>query len=398
MSVFKFSYVVGLLFILTNNSFAAKKLACEEFSEPDDNVENFQLAELMEVPIIKSASQEAECLKSAASVVSSISGDELLTMGARDLVDALELIPGFNFGGIIFNTVGLGVRGVQSDEGKLSVLMDGIMLTEQRFGTTVFGSHFPVEQIDRIEIIRGPGSILHGNFAELGVINIITKQGHQLNGGAVSGSYGRFERGEARKNSVVTLGKQWDDFETSFYGKFNESHRSDRLYHDASGNAFDMSENNKLNSLLGSLKLRYKKLNLQFLVDEYSVDSRDSAGDKITASDRFTRNTFTTYASKLSYQYVINSNLKVDAGFDYSHQTPWKRTRVYVDGQPELLREKVTLDHYNLNLKTSFVADEGHYLVVGNSFQFDEYQLEKSGFTGEIPVFFQLQRLCRGRL
>jgi len=181
----KLSFFCGLL-LMANSSFASNKLACEEFSDPEGNVENFQLEELMEVPVIMSASQQAECLKSAASIVSTISGEELLNMGARDLIDALELIPGFNFGGIIFNTVGLGVRGVQADEGKLSVLLDGIILTEQRFGTTSFGSHFPVENIDRIEIIRGPGSILHGNFAELGVINIITKKGSQLDGGKVN--------------------------------------------------------------------------------------------------------------------------------------------------------------------------------------------------------------------
>ena len=378
---------ICLFLLLSTNSFASKKLACEEFSEPSGNVENFQLAELMEVPIFMSASQQAECLKSAASIVSTISGEELLNMGARDLIDALELIPGFNFGVIVSNTVGLGVRGVQADEGKLSVLVDGIILTEQRFGTTVFGSHFPVEQIDRIEIIRGPGSILHGNFAEMGVINIITKKGHQLDGGVVSGSYGRFEHGEASKNTVITAGKQWGDFETSFYGKFNESHRSDRTYHDAHGNSFSMIDDNELNSLFGNFHIRYKDLNLRLLVDEYTVDSRDSFADKITEPDRFTRNTFTTYAAKLDYQYTINDNVKIDTGFDYSHQTPWKRERIYEDGRSDLLREKVSLDHYKFDVKSTFSADEGHYLVIGNSFQFEDYQHDKSNFSGELPIF-----------
>ncbi len=387
MNAYKLKYFGLLLFILTSNSFAAKKLACDEFSAPEGNVENFGLAELMEVPIIKNASQEAECLKSAASIVSIISGDDLLNMGARDLIDALELIPGFNFGGIVFNTVGLGVRGVQSDEGKLSVLLDGIMLTEQRFGTTVFGSHFPVEQIDRIEIIRGPGSILHGNFAELGVINIITKQGHQLNGGTVSGSYGHFQRGEASKDSVITLGKQWDDFETSFYGKFNESHRSDRIYHDTTGNSFDMAKNNKLNSLLGNFKLRYKNLNVQFLVDEYSVESRDFFAGNITAPDRYFRTRFSTYATKLSYQYLFDNNFKIDTGFDFSHQTPWQRTLIKTTGQAEQLREKVSLNSYNFDIKGTYSAEAGHYLVLGNSFQFQDYQHPKSSFKGDLPIF-----------
>jgi len=381
----KLSFFCGLL-LMANSSFASNKLACEEFSDPEGNVENFQLEELMEVPVIMSASQQAECLKSAASIVSTISGEELLNMGARDLIDALELIPGFNFGGIIFNTVGLGVRGVQADEGKLSVLLDGIILTEQRFGTTSFGSHFPVENIDRIEIIRGPGSILHGNFAELGVINIITKKGSQLDGGKVSGSYGRFEHGESSKNTVITLGKQWDDLEASFYGKFNESHRSDRIYHDAKGNSFDMSENNQLNSLLGNIQVRYKGLKLQFLIDEYTVDSRDFFADTISPPETFTRTRFATYASKLSYQHLFNDNFKIDTGFDFSHQTPWQRTAIN-SGKDDDLQEKVSVDHYKFDTKATYSSELGHYLVIGNSFQFQDYQHHESSFNGELPLF-----------
>jgi len=374
------------LLLLASNCVASNKLACDEFSTPEKNVENFQLFELMEVPIIMSASQQAECLKSAASIVSTISGEDLLNMGARDLIDALELIPGFNFGGIFFNTVGLGVRGVQADEGKLSVLMDGIILTEQRFGTTSFGSHFPVEDIDRIEVIRGPGSILHGNFAELGVINIITKQGHQLDGGKVSASYGRFEHGESSKNTVITLGKQWGDLETSFYGKFNESHRSDRIYHDANGNSFDMSKNNKLNSLLGKVNLRYKGLNLDFLIDEYTVDSRDFFADTISPPNTFTRTRFATYASKLTYQHLFNDNFKIDTGFDFSHQTPWQRTAIN-SGEKDDLQEKVSVDHYKFDIKATYSSELGHYLVIGNSFQFQDYQHHESDFSDELPLF-----------
>ncbi len=373
--------------MLSNNGFASNKLACEEFSDPSENVENFQLAELMEVPIIKSASQQAECLKNAASIVSSISGEELLNMGARDLIDALELIPGFNFGVIVSNTVGLGVRGVQADEGKLSVLIDGIILTEQRFGTTVFGSHFPVEQIDRIEVIRGPGSILHGNFAELGVINIITRKGHQLDGGVVSGSYGRFEHGEAGKNTVITAGKQWGDFETSFYGKFNDSHRSDRTYYDAFGNSFSMIDDNEILSLFGKLDFRYKDLNISLLADEYKVDSRDSFADRITAPDRFTRNTFTTYATQVAFQHAFNNHFKIDTSFDFSYQTPWKRTRIHEDDRPDKLREKVSLYHYKFDFKGTYSSNDGHYLVLGNSFQFEDYHNDTSDFTGNTPIF-----------
>ena len=52
------------------------------------------------------------------------------------------------------------------------------MLTERRFGTTAFGGRFPIEQIDRIEVIRDSNSIISGNFAEMGMVNIKIGRAH----------------------------------------------------------------------------------------------------------------------------------------------------------------------------------------------------------------------------
>jgi len=384
----KYHYLLLLLITLhIPTSYAINPLSCSEVFDPSQNIEDLDLMDLMEIPVFLSASQQAECTKTAASVVSTISGEELLNMGARDLIDALELVPGMNFGVNVSNTVGLGIRGIDADTGKLSVTIDGIIMTEQRFGTTVYGSHFPVEQIDRIEIIRGPGSILHGNFAELGVINIITKKGKQIDGITASGSYGHFSRGEARKNAVLTAGKAWDDFDVSFYGKYNYAHRSDRIYTDAHGDTFDMADNNQLESLLGSFKLRYKNLNFQFLADEYNVNSRDYFADQITPPEWYSRNSFSTYATTLSYFHEFNDNFKLDTGFDFSRQTPWERSRQNIDGQDSALKEKVSVDHYEFDLKATYSHDQGHYLVIGNSYQFENYQHDVSNYTGELPLF-----------
>ena len=75
----------------------------------------------METPVFLGASQQAACANEAANIVSSISGAEILTRGARDLVDVLQQIPGFTFGVNMNNEIGLGVRGIQADEGKMSV-------------------------------------------------------------------------------------------------------------------------------------------------------------------------------------------------------------------------------------------------------------------------------------
>jgi len=380
-------FFIHLLLVLASNTQAAQEsLVCTPELKKAGGVETFALEDLMQIPMFLSASQQGECTREAASIVSTITGEELLNRGARDLVDALELIPGISFGSNMTNMVGMGMRGMQTDEGKLSILLDGIILTEQRFGITGFGGHFPVDQIDRIEIVRGPGSILYGNFAELGVVNIITKKGHQLDGGVIGGSYGRFERGEAGKNTFLTAGKQWDDFEVSLYTKYNESHRSDRFYHDAQGGSFDMVGYNQSESILGNFQFRYKDLNLHFLVDEYSVDSADGFADKMSLPSKEIRNQFSTYAFNLDYQHHLNKTVQLGARFDYSQQTPWKRTNLYHDGRANKVKESVSIDYYTFDLKSTFSLEGGHYLVMGNSFQFQNYQPTVSNYTGEVPL------------
>ncbi|MDD5215468.1 MAG: TonB-dependent receptor plug domain-containing protein, partial [Methylococcales bacterium] len=218
------------LFFLITNTYAQPSLVCKNLDSLD--VEETSLEQLMDVPIVLNASQQAACTNEAANVVTLLSSEDILNGGARDLVDLLQRVPGFTFGVGINNTLGIGVRGIQADEGKMSLFVDGIMLTERRFGTTPFGGQFPIEQIDHIEIIRGSSSIMNGNFAEMGIINIVTKNAKQANGLAITTDYGRFERGEARKNINVAAGKIFDDLEVSFSGKANESQRSDRIYTD----------------------------------------------------------------------------------------------------------------------------------------------------------------------
>ena len=87
------------------------------------------------------------------------------------------MVPGFHFGVDVTNVVGVGVRGNWGHEGKVLMLIDGMEMNENLFSTLQFGQHYNLQNIEKIEIIRGPGSSIYGGFAELGVINIITKSG-----------------------------------------------------------------------------------------------------------------------------------------------------------------------------------------------------------------------------
>ena len=130
-------------------------------------------------------------LRESPAIITVISRDELVRVGARDLMDALALVPGVGFGVDVQGVVGIGFRGLWGHEGKVLLLVDGQPMNEVLYGTLQFGNHIPVELIERIEIIRGPGSVVYGGFAELAVIDVITRTAAALEGGAVAATYGR---------------------------------------------------------------------------------------------------------------------------------------------------------------------------------------------------------------
>jgi outer membrane receptor for ferrienterochelin and colicins len=103
-------------------------------------------------------------------------GDDLEARGIRTVGEALTLVPGIHLAHISPSFGRTAVRGVSRGfaSGHLKVLLNGIPLT------TAFGidpvPNMPVGQVARIEVVRGPGSAIHGEYAFAGVMNIITRR------------------------------------------------------------------------------------------------------------------------------------------------------------------------------------------------------------------------------
>ena len=108
-------------------------------------------------------------MRQAPGIVSLVTADEITNSGARDLIDVLRLVPGFWFGVDVQGVVGLGFRGNWGHEGKIQLIVDGLEINEHHYSSYWFGSHFPVESIKNIEILRGPGSVMYGGYAALAV-------------------------------------------------------------------------------------------------------------------------------------------------------------------------------------------------------------------------------------
>lgn len=137
-------------------------------------------------------------LGASPAATSIITAAELEAIGAQDIDEALEMIPGLHVSHASFvNSSRYFMRGIVSTYNPHTlVLVNGIpqtsLFTGDR-GERVMGmTGLPVNAIERIEIIRGPGSAVYGADAFAGVINIITKAPEKMQGGIASAAYGSF--------------------------------------------------------------------------------------------------------------------------------------------------------------------------------------------------------------
>jgi iron complex outermembrane receptor protein len=145
---------------------------------------------------VTSVSKTAQTLSRAASAVFVISQDDIRHSGALNIPDLLRMVPGTDVSQINANTWAISTRGFNARfSNKLLVLVDGRPVYTQTFGGVFWDVlDLPLEDIERIEVIRGPGGSIWGANAVNGVINIITKKAADSRGGLVVAGAGNFDQ------------------------------------------------------------------------------------------------------------------------------------------------------------------------------------------------------------
>jgi len=141
-----------------------------------------------------------------------ITAEDLRTFGVRSLADAISFLSLGVVASDPLRTPDVGARGVllTNDDGKhFLLLVNGHAINDPLYGAARFdqGAGVPIELIDHIEVIVGPGSVLYGSNAMMGVVNVITKRASGYAGGHVVGEYefGRSYRASAGAGSSFRL-------------------------------------------------------------------------------------------------------------------------------------------------------------------------------------------------
>jgi len=146
---------------------------------------------------VTSVSRKPQTLANTAASVFAISQEDIRRSGATTIPDLLRMVPGVQVARIDANKWAVSIRGSNGRfANKLQVLKDGRSMYTPLFSGVYWETQdTPLEDIERIEVIRGPGAAMWGANAVNGVINIITKHAADTQGGLASGGAGSAERG-----------------------------------------------------------------------------------------------------------------------------------------------------------------------------------------------------------
>lgn len=133
-------------------------------------VSELTLEQLLDIDVY-SASRKLERQSEAPAIMTTISQNQITSLGATTLIDVLKYVPGIETSMGEDGFYHVSIRGANK-EGEILVLVNGQQINDFYNGRALFD--LPVDFIERIEIIRGPGSALYGSNAVAGVINVFT--------------------------------------------------------------------------------------------------------------------------------------------------------------------------------------------------------------------------------
>ena len=173
-----------------------------------DDLFELSLEELIDVQVISVAGVEQDWFLTPAAITV-VTGEQLRRSGLTTLAEALRLVPGVHVGRVDSRQWAVTARGF-SDlfSNKLQVVIDGRVVYNELFGGVFWDVQNPLlEDIDRIEVIRGPGATLWGANAVNGVVNVISKSTADTIGTYAGGGGGNEERGFAELRHGGSLGE-----------------------------------------------------------------------------------------------------------------------------------------------------------------------------------------------
>lgn len=367
----KYSFIKAMLMAALIICFAPFVYA----QEPEEvDLLSLTLEDLMNVKVT-SVSKKPQNLFDSAAAIYVITNKDLLHSGVTSIPEALRMVPGIHVARIDSNKWAVSSRGFNDRfTKKLLVLIDGRAVYTPSFSGVYWEvQDVMLEDVERIEVIRGPGASLWGANAVNGVINIITKQAVDTQGGLVSVGGGDTEQALGSIRYGALLGK---DTYGRIYAKYL---KRDEFEYEAGGDAGDDWETFRTG---------------------FRVDSKLTDSDNITVQGDFNIGDINQRAVNApslipDYSQVVEDNVKVSG---WNLLARWQRItsstsnfnlQVYYDNTK---REDIYVhekrDSFDLDFQHQFTGINNHDLIWGV-----RYRYTKDDFTS--PFLMEIDPASR---
>ena len=344
------------------------------------------LQELMSLPI-EGVSNTLKPISEQPGTVSIITQQQIEQSGARYLMDLIKQVPGFWVGTDTIGTLSVSFRGIWGMEAKILLIIDDIEQNELAFGSLVLGNRYPVNTMQQVEIIRGPGSVKYGSQAALAVIKVTSKGAsdvHQISASSDINSKGTFNQTVSwvSAGNVTTPDSTQDSWRYSSAISVGQGDYSDTTWRALDGYQTDLNNNTDSQPINLNIGLSTTDRSVRIVYDRFKQEDRLLFGD----SGRFyAPNLAYTQSNTLSFENLnvqaaqtwrITEPLKFNAKLTYTKQKPWNFSGQYnhnVKREAQRWRMDMT-GHYEISDVQNIALGIMYYdenETVSESFLFD---------------------------
>lgn len=367
--------------------------------------QNLTLEQLVNVQVTSVSKKQTDLFTSPAAIYV-ITQEDIRRSGLTSIPELLRMVPGLDVARIDATHWAISARGFNAQySNKLLVLVDGRSVYTPEFGGVYWGvEDMPLEDIDRIEVIRGPGATLWGANAVNGVINIITKSAKDTQGGLLSATYGTEDQPSTtvryggkigtnlfyrayvkyfdREGFVDTSGARANDWDATRGGFRLDWEASDinRLtlqgdyYQSTTGETFDealltppfvntakFTEHDDGGNLLGHWTHDFSETSQLTLQMYYDYLQQGDAPDVI-------RND--TYDVDLQHRFALGDRQDIVWGLGYRYQYESVTTNFFVSFTPPVTHQAV----YSAFVQDEItVVQDRLHLTIGSKFEHNDF-------------------------
>lgn len=350
-----------------------------------EDVVDMSLDELLNVKVV-SATRKSQKISEAPAIISVITSKQIRQRGYRSIGQALEGVPGLDLlqDQVQYN---LGVRGVSGGMRAWSKIVK-IMIDNQPVSFRPSTENWldealiPIEAVERIEVVRGPGSALYGANAFLGVVNIITKEGKTVKGGEINGHLGNVENHFAYGESVL-LGGIRGNVDFLVAGTASYADRSGLAPGNVPGSLIYGSNETSRQDIARPLSLfakgTIKSSAFGALTLDFNFQRLDTYGEfqdwgALTHRNRISA---TNYYLRGKYSRTFSKRLSGTVSVAYSQGKPQKKEALAVsaDGSDWISRD-VGVESIDMAAELTYTIDSDNNFTLGFDYARDQQDLQ----------------------